>query len=160
MPTKRTDPDYRRGETSVSYQRRKRLSAVRRLMVDGVPYRAIASDIAKRFHVAERTVADDDIPEVNRQIRAEDALISDASIARVVFEERLLDTRRQLDALSKAKRFESGARVSAIRARIDVDSRLADLQGVVPRGDDSGGGSFVLRLDLDPDPEQGDDDGA
>jgi hypothetical protein len=156
MPTKLTGPEFRRVETIVSYQRRKRLEAVRRLMVDGVPRRVLSATIARQFKVAERTVVDDDIPEVNRQIRSEDALISDASIARVVFEERLLDSRRQLDMLSKGKRFESGARVSAIRARVDVDSRLADLQGVVPRGDNSGGGSFVLRLDLEP----GDDDGT
>lgn len=157
MPTKRADPDYRRGETRVTYRRRKRLDEVRRLMVAGFSRRDIGQDISRRFSVAYLTVIDDDIPEVNRQMRAEDAFISDASIARVVLEDRLLESRRQLSEVAGKRGADGSVRVSAIRARVDVDSRLADLQGVMPRGDDSGIGAFTLRLDLEPDPS-GDDE--
>lgn len=158
MPTSKRRSPRERGLKRVTIARLKRLAHIRRLIIDGWSRDEIARVCAREYGIAESVVLLNDFPDVIAGLRKEDAESPDAAACRVVYEQRLLETARALAAVARAKRAGPLAKVSALRTRMDVDTRLADLQGVAPRTDGDSGGGFVLRLDLEPESDAGGDD--
>jgi len=142
------DREPRRGPT---FRIQKRIAEARRLLVSGVEGAPLLQALCAKYGVKEnqaRIYVNHAIDDLKRR----DAICPDANIARVLYAERLLGEYRALERDGRG----AGRRppnVHAVRTRVEIAERLAELDGVRPRdpdGDDGGG--FTLVLDLEPEP--------
>lgn len=125
------------------------------MLAEGADLPEILQTLCWRFKV-QKCQARRYVERAFEEMRARDSLIPDANIHRIVYQERLLSDYRELGKLSRSRKG-NGHRVQAIKARVEIAERLAELDGVRPRDPDGGaGGGFTLVLDLDPEPGSAD----